>query len=48
MIRKYLPNVYSESVFTIDYKKLKKKPISAIILILISAVLGILLYGVLG
>jgi len=36
------------ATISIVFKKIKKKPISAIVLILISAVLGILLYGVLG
>ncbi len=36
------------AIFSILYKKIRKKSCSAILLILISAVLGILLYGVMG
>ena len=31
MINRFLPNIYSESIFTIDYKKLKKKNIKCIL-----------------
>lgn len=31
MIKNYLPKVYSESIFTIDYKKLKKKGITCLL-----------------
>lgn len=36
------------AVISIVYKKIKKKPVSAILLIIISAGLGIFLYGVVG
>ena len=32
MLKKFLPNIYSESIFTINYKKLKKAGIKCILL----------------